>query len=79
MNFGSHIQNQNNNIVKNTGAQDANGFDEVEKFFATIGLSEQALKNRGGNILQQSELLSNLGINHSVVKIDVEKNDKQSL
>ena len=79
-NFLKHLEGKKDDIVRNKGERDGDDFDEVERFFnkPQFGFSMDKLKNVGGTLQDESDVLNKLEINHSRVHITIKKDSAQS-
>ena len=79
-NFLKHLEGKKDDIVRNKGQRDTDDFDEVERFFnkPQFGFSMDKLKNVGGLLQEESDVLTKLEINHSHVYITIKKDSAQS-
>ena len=79
-NFLKHFEEKKDDIVRNKGQRDTDDFDEVERFFnkPQFGFSMDKLKNVGGSLQDESDVLNKLEINHSRVHIAIKKDSAQS-
>ena len=66
-------------IIQNKGKRDGDNFDEVENFFKNHAKLSNKVISKGGNVDDESNVLSKLGINHTSVNLKHESKDAESL
>ncbi len=78
INFIKFIKNEN--IIKNSGKQDKNEFDNIEREFNNLGfnLSVEAIKKQSSSSVS-SNILNQLNLNHSRTAIYYQKNDIKNI
>jgi len=77
-NILKHLEKKDG-IIQNTGERDDDDFDKVENFFKNHAKLSNEVISKAGNVDDQLEVLSKLGIKHTSVNLENESKDAESL